>query len=285
MELIFHGRIRAGFVGYVTGVATHIEGGMTAALFRNVEAGLMATEAEVFFLISGGGFQELILVVAGVWIVASKAVANSGRMDRSLDVGCFLVSMAGDAEVGRGSGDEYNPRDIFIDSYLMAGQASGGHGGMYSLAFGFVLMTFKAFCGVGFGIKGHGMNGSVGARGYQGEEHYSKPEMARGFAESWSSGRFVKPDAMHDHSHTAMGEVSGAEVGPAPERGQLLQGKLEIGIGSCDGDLDHRDVMPGLNRRRGATVDWQERDVVGEQPGCSARGYMWKTEPWLPRRH
>jgi hypothetical protein len=96
----------------------------------------VATEAEVFFFPAGSRLQELILVVAGVRIVAGEAVANRGRMHRPLDVGRFLVGVAGDAKRGRSGGDQLDARDVFVDADLMAAQAAHGHGGMNGLALG-----------------------------------------------------------------------------------------------------------------------------------------------------
>ena len=71
---------------------------MTAALLRHVQSRLVATQAEVFFCLARQRLQQLILVVAGVRIVAGQAVAHRGRMHRPLDVGRLLVRMAGEAE-------------------------------------------------------------------------------------------------------------------------------------------------------------------------------------------
>jgi hypothetical protein len=49
MEAVFSRRLRSGFVGSVADIASHIERGMATALLRNVQTGLMATEAEVLF--------------------------------------------------------------------------------------------------------------------------------------------------------------------------------------------------------------------------------------------
>ena len=47
----------ADFVGRVAGVTSHVEGGMAAAFFRNVQALVMAIETEVRALVSRRGFQ------------------------------------------------------------------------------------------------------------------------------------------------------------------------------------------------------------------------------------
>ena len=53
MEPVLRGRLGAGLVRDVAGVAAHIERGMTAALFGDIQSGLVATEAEIFFLAAG----------------------------------------------------------------------------------------------------------------------------------------------------------------------------------------------------------------------------------------
>jgi len=42
-----------GLVGGVAGVATHIEGGVAAAFLGNVKSGRVASQAKIFFLVSG----------------------------------------------------------------------------------------------------------------------------------------------------------------------------------------------------------------------------------------
>ena len=75
----------AGFsrlMGCVAGVASHVEGGMAAALFGDVQSLSMAIQAEILSFISRFSFQQLVLVVAGVRIVALDAVANGWWMHR-----------------------------------------------------------------------------------------------------------------------------------------------------------------------------------------------------------
>jgi hypothetical protein len=212
MELVVHRRFGAGFVSYMAGVTAHIERGMTTAFFRDIQTCLVTTQAEVFPLVAGFGLQELILVVAGVRIVAGKAVADRRRMHHSLDVCRLFVGMACEAKVGRSGSDEYYPRDIFIDPDLMAAQTSCGHCGMNGFALGFVVMTFQAFGGIGLGVERDWMNSSAGPGGKQSEQRNqddAKPCLGRRRLDSrlaviGSGNRFVKPDAMHEHSHTAI---------------------------------------------------------------------------------
>ena len=97
VELVFRGWRGTGFVGDVAGVASHVERGMTAAFRGHIQPGGMATAAEVFFRIAGDGLEELILIVTAMRIVARETVANRRGMDRALDVGRLLVSVAGNA--------------------------------------------------------------------------------------------------------------------------------------------------------------------------------------------
>ena len=118
----------------------------------------MTSAAEVLFFSTGHGFEELILVVAGVGIVTGKAVADRGRVNGSLDVGCFLIGVTGETESIRSGRDQLDARDIFIDPDLMAAQTSGRHGGMNGLALVLVLVALKALGGIGVLLQRDGMN-------------------------------------------------------------------------------------------------------------------------------
>src|SRR5579872_4574973 len=81
----------AGLVGHVAGFAAHIESGVAAAFLGNVQAGVMATEAEIFFLLAGSGLQQLVLIVGNMRVVTLQAVPLRRRMNRALEVGGILV--------------------------------------------------------------------------------------------------------------------------------------------------------------------------------------------------
>ena len=83
VELVVNGRFRAGFVCQVAGIAAHVERGMAAAAGRHVHAGGVASEAKIVFSVTRLRLQQLVLVVAGMRIVAGEAVSNSGRMNRA----------------------------------------------------------------------------------------------------------------------------------------------------------------------------------------------------------
>src|SRR5215472_6437755 len=118
VEPVFRGGFGPGLVGGVAGVAAHVERRMPAALLGGRQSGLVALAAEVFPLASRYRLEQLILVVAGVGIVAIEAVANRGRMDGPLDVGGFLVRVTGNAKGGGGGADQLDAGDIFVDPDL-----------------------------------------------------------------------------------------------------------------------------------------------------------------------
>jgi hypothetical protein len=95
----------AGLVRSVASFATHIEGGVTAALLRDVQSLSVTIEAEILALIAGRGLQKLIFVVRLVRAVTLDAIADGGRMNGSLDGGRVHVGMTRDAQrLGRSGG-------------------------------------------------------------------------------------------------------------------------------------------------------------------------------------
>ena len=81
--------------------------------------------------------------------MANQAIANRWGMHRPLYVGRLLIRMAREAKRRGRSGDQLDACDVFIDPDLMAAQTARGHGGMYRLAFGLILVALKAFGSVG----------------------------------------------------------------------------------------------------------------------------------------
>src|ERR1019366_2651397 len=59
----------ANFVRDVAGVASHVEGGVAAAFFGDVQTLIVAIETEVLALLSRRGFQQLILVFGNMRVV------------------------------------------------------------------------------------------------------------------------------------------------------------------------------------------------------------------------
>ena len=88
----------SGFVGHVTGVAAHVQRCVPAAFFRDVHSCGVAGQAKVIFLIARGSFQQLILVIGFVRIVALQAIANRGLVDRTFYICGILVRVTGETE-------------------------------------------------------------------------------------------------------------------------------------------------------------------------------------------
>jgi hypothetical protein len=133
--------------------AAHVEGRMPAALLRNVNADLVATQAKIFFLIPRGWLQQLILIVRGVRIMALHAVAHRRGMNRAFYICGILIGVAGQTEsMGRGR-DQLYASDIFRSPNLMATRAAHGDRGMNRLAFGLVFMAGDASGGIRLRVK------------------------------------------------------------------------------------------------------------------------------------
>jgi len=201
MEAVLRRRLGTCLVGDVAGVATHIERCMTAAFFRHIQSGLMATGAEVFLFTARGRLQELILVVAGVCIVAAEAVANRRGMHRTLDVSGFLIRMTGEAKRGGSRGDELYASDVLVDPDLMATQAARGHGRMNVLAFRLVLVALKALRGVRLLVQWNGVNLAQRARCQQPQEGHENP-CAQACMAAVVGESVVEPDSKRDRLHT-----------------------------------------------------------------------------------
>ncbi len=104
----------------------------------------MASETEIVFLVAGGRFQQLVLVIRRMWIMTFQAIAYRRRVNGALELGGIFVGMAGETEpVGSGS-DQLNAGDILVDPNFMAAQAPHRDGGMDEFAFRFILVTFEA---------------------------------------------------------------------------------------------------------------------------------------------
>ena len=141
------------FVRDVAGVAAHVEGCMPAAFLGNVLADLVATQTEVFFLISRDWFEQLILILRSMRIVALHAVTHSRRMNRTFHVGGILVGVAGQTEgMGRGRNQLY-ASDIFRGANLVATGAAHGDRGMHRLPLSLIFMAREAGGGIRLRIK------------------------------------------------------------------------------------------------------------------------------------
>jgi hypothetical protein len=85
------------FVSYMTCLATRVQRGVPAAIFRNVKANIVAAQTEILFLITGRWFEQLVLVVRGMRVMTLYAIANCGRMYRTFHSSSILVRMAANA--------------------------------------------------------------------------------------------------------------------------------------------------------------------------------------------
>ena len=94
----------ANLVSYVAGFTTHVQRCVTTAIFRDIQALGMASEAEVFAFVSGARLYQLIFVVGLMWVVTLDAVANSRTVNFTLCVGGVLVCVTGQAERARCTG-------------------------------------------------------------------------------------------------------------------------------------------------------------------------------------
>ena len=152
-------KIKLGFAHFsglmcdMAGIAAHVEGGVAAAFFRNVQALFMAIKAEILALIPRRGLKQLILVVAGVRIVTLDAIAHGRRMHAAFEGGGVFVGMATEAKCLRSRSDELDASYIFVDPNFVAAQTSGGNGGVDGLALRFVIVALEAFFGVDVLLK------------------------------------------------------------------------------------------------------------------------------------
>jgi len=195
----------ANFVGRVATVASHVQSGVTAALFGNVEALSVAGEAKIVLLIAGHGFQQLILIVGSVRVMAFDAVADGGRMDRPFQRGRVLIGVAGDAERLRRRGRELYPGDVFIDSDLMAGQATHRDCGVDELSLRFILVAFQAFGRIDVLVQRNGVNGGGGARHQQRDQSKESQDTENRNADTILCDSPREPDAMGEQLHTTSG--------------------------------------------------------------------------------
>jgi len=83
----------AGLVGSVAGLATHIEGGVTASLFRDVQSLGVTIKTEILAFVARCGLQQLVFVVGLVRAVTLDAIADGRWMNGSLNGGRVHVCM------------------------------------------------------------------------------------------------------------------------------------------------------------------------------------------------
>ena len=133
-------------------------------------------------------------------IVTGEAVANRRGVHCSLDIGRFFIRMAGEAKGNWSRGDQLDARDVSVDPNFMAARAAHGHGGVDGLALCFVVVAFKTFSGVHFGVQRDGMNRGGSALRQQSQQDNAEPDARTRPA---AGGCPAEPDAMREQSHTA----------------------------------------------------------------------------------
>jgi hypothetical protein len=132
----------------MAGLATHIEGGMTAATFWDVDADVVAAQAEVLIARRARHrLQKLVRIVGLMRIVALQAITDSRRMHRLSSLNLLLI-MAAQAESLRRRGDQLHPSHIAGDANFVAAQASSRDRRMHCLSFALVFMAFEALRGI-----------------------------------------------------------------------------------------------------------------------------------------
>ena len=137
-------------VARVATVATHVEGGVTTASGGNIQAGAVAGQAEIVFRCPGGCFEQDVLKVRTVGIVAGEAVAYRRTMDMPLNPGGILVLMTLQAQLDRRHRHQLDVRDVLaIHAHFVASCAAHSDGRVHCFAGGFGRVALETF-----GIRG-----------------------------------------------------------------------------------------------------------------------------------
>lgn len=157
MEIEFGFADLADFVRGVAGVAAHVQRGMAATFFCNVESLLMTIETEVLTLLSGGRLTQLVLVIALVRIVALDAIAHRWRMHGPFQGARVFFRVATEAERLRRGSDELDARDVLVHAHFVAAQTSRRYRRMHRFTLGFVFMTLEALGGIDILVERDGV--------------------------------------------------------------------------------------------------------------------------------
>src|SRR5215470_10050251 len=159
----------------MAGLASHVERCVPAAFFGNVPPGVVAAQAEIFFLSTGARLKQLILVICGVRVMALYAIANRRAVNQALNVGGILVRMAVHAEgVGRGR-KQLHSRHVLIYTDFMAAQAAHLNCRVNRLALGLVFVALETLLRVGIWLERYRVSGSKG-RSCEDEKCYSEQQ-------------------------------------------------------------------------------------------------------------
>ena len=130
---------------------------MTAALLWDVLTLVMAGETQIVFFSADRRFQQLVLVIARVRIVAGQAFANRRLVNRTSNLRCVLFGVATEAQLVGRSGDQFDAGDVAIDPNFVAAQASHGDGGVDRFPFALIFVAFEAFRRIDILVERHGV--------------------------------------------------------------------------------------------------------------------------------
>lgn len=94
VELVLDLAFLTDLVRNVASFATHLQRSVATAAGGNVQSLFMTGQTEVLIFVPGFGLDQQKFVVGGVRAVALDAIAHRWRMNRPLQFGGILVSMA-----------------------------------------------------------------------------------------------------------------------------------------------------------------------------------------------
>src|ERR1700758_2746124 len=130
----------------MAGFASQVERRVTTAFFWNLQPDLVTAEAEILLLSTGARFEQLVLVVARVRVVALHAIPNRRAMHGAFEIGGVFVGMAGEAQGRSRCRDQLDAGNVLVDPDLVATHAAGGHGRVNRFALLLIRMTFQTLC-------------------------------------------------------------------------------------------------------------------------------------------
>jgi len=180
-----------GLMCRVTGIAAHIERGVTTAFLGHVETLRVAIKAKILALLPATSLQQLVLILGNVRIVALDAVAYRWRMNCAFDRGRVFVTVTGQAESLRRRSGQLDASDVFVDANLVARSAAHLDCGMDRLALGLVLMTLEACLRVGIRLKRNWMHSSEAKGPAPHQEDQDKCKLLHALHRSFGLGKSV----------------------------------------------------------------------------------------------
>src|SRR5579864_234189 len=164
----------------MAGIAAHVEGGVSAAVLRDINSDVVAAQAEVLFPRGAGcRFHKLNGVVRLVRIVALHAITHCRRMDGLPSLHLLLVVAAEAKCLGR-RGDQFDPRYIPVDSDFVAAQAAGSDRRVNRLSFALVFVALQAFGRIHILFEGNRVSFSQGGGRRQYQQASNPEEIGQG---------------------------------------------------------------------------------------------------------